>query len=64
MTHSNDRLPLPVQSPAEAARLHARRRYAVRAGHAPGGRPLLRRRPVARCARNVLHPHVTKRTVA
>ncbi|GAU06966.1 hypothetical protein BSLA_03f1158 [Burkholderia stabilis] len=43
--------------------MHARRRYAVRAGHAPGGRPLLLR-PVARCPRNVLHPHVTKRTVA
>ncbi|RQS20638.1 hypothetical protein DIE03_32845 [Burkholderia sp. Bp8992] len=51
------------QRPAEAARLHARRRYAVRAGHAPGGRPPLPR-PVARCPRNVLHPHVTKRTVA
>ncbi|RQR34949.1 hypothetical protein DIE23_10230 [Burkholderia sp. Bp9143] len=66
------------QRPAEAARLQARRRYAVRKGHAqgeraatlsasplarPGGRPPPPR-PVARCPRNVLHPHVTKRTVA
>ncbi|AYQ44395.1 hypothetical protein CVS37_41660 [Burkholderia lata] len=48
---------------AEAARLLARRRYAVRAAHAPCGRPPPLR-PVARDPRNVLHPHDTKRTVA
>ncbi|RQR25844.1 hypothetical protein DIE22_34250 [Burkholderia sp. Bp9142] len=65
------------QRPAEAARLQARRRYAVRTGHAPGeraafppaspcapGRQAPPPRPVARCPRNVLHPHVTKRTAA